>query len=85
MLSRLGFAIRETGQALDRLGCRLRGSEVYLEESASKLKRRIWFVRCRCRCRCRRFEQEMLPPSLLPCFLPTASIRSFRPAPLEAY
>ena len=34
MLSRLGFALRETGQALDRLGCRLRGSEVYLEESA---------------------------------------------------
>lgn len=33
MLSRLGFALRETGQALDRLGCRLRGSEVYLEES----------------------------------------------------
>ena len=38
MLSRLGFALRETGQALDRLGCRLRGSEVYLEESASELK-----------------------------------------------
>ena len=35
MLSRLGFALRETGQALDRLGLRLGNrSEIYLEESA---------------------------------------------------
>ena len=32
ILHRLGFMIRETGQALDRLGCRLQGSNVYLEE-----------------------------------------------------
>eukprot|EP00884_Botryococcus_braunii_P018750 jgi/Botrbrau1/5559/Bobra.0023s0042.1 len=30
-LYRLGFAIRETGQALDRLGCRLQGNDAFLE------------------------------------------------------
>ena len=32
LLRTLGFAIRETGQALDRLGCRLQGAEPFAEE-----------------------------------------------------
>ena len=32
LLHRLGFIIRETGQALDVLGCKLIGSNAYLEE-----------------------------------------------------
>jgi len=34
LVARLGFAIRETGQALDRLGCRLQGAQPYAEECA---------------------------------------------------
>jgi hypothetical protein len=30
--NRLGFALRETGQALERLGCRAQGIDSYLEE-----------------------------------------------------
>lgn len=30
----LGFVVRETGRALDRLGCQLQGSKAYLEECA---------------------------------------------------
>ena len=38
ILHRVGFMIRETGQALDRLGCRLQGSNVFLEDGrAAKL------------------------------------------------
>jgi hypothetical protein len=33
LLHRLGFIIRETGQALDVLGCKLAGSNTYLEDS----------------------------------------------------
>ena len=32
IMRRLGAMIRETGQALDRLGCRLQGSNAYLED-----------------------------------------------------
>ena len=32
LLYRLGFAIRESGQALDRLGCRLQGIAPFTEE-----------------------------------------------------
>ena len=32
ILHRVGFMIRETGQALDRLGCRLQGSSAFLED-----------------------------------------------------
>ncbi|KAK9908668.1 hypothetical protein WJX75_001214 [Coccomyxa subellipsoidea] len=32
VLQRLGFIARETGQALDRLGCRLQGNNAFLEE-----------------------------------------------------
>ncbi|CAL8460604.1 g133 [Coccomyxa elongata] len=32
LLHRLGFIIRETGQALDRLGCRLQGNNAFLED-----------------------------------------------------
>lgn len=31
-MQKLGFMIKETGQALDRLGCRLQGSNVHLED-----------------------------------------------------
>jgi hypothetical protein len=34
LFSRLGFAIRETGQALDRLGCRLQGKAPFEEVCA---------------------------------------------------
>ena len=32
IMRRLGSMIRETGQALDRLGCRLQGNNAYLED-----------------------------------------------------
>ena len=32
LLYRAGFWVRETGQALDRLGCRLQGSNAFTEE-----------------------------------------------------
>lgn len=32
LLYRAGFWVRETGQALDRLGCRLQGSNAFNEE-----------------------------------------------------
>ena len=34
LLNRLGFALRETGQALDRLGCRLAGKAPFEEVCA---------------------------------------------------
>lgn len=37
VFQRLGFIIRETGQALDRLGCRLQGNNAFLEEGAPPL------------------------------------------------
>jgi hypothetical protein len=35
MLYSIGFWVRETGQALDRLGCRLQGSHAFKEERKS--------------------------------------------------
>ena len=35
VLYHLGFLVRETGQALDRLGCNLQGSNAYKEQCAS--------------------------------------------------
>ena len=32
ILSKVGHILRETGQALDRLGCRLQGNNAFLEE-----------------------------------------------------
>ena len=34
---RLGFALRETGQALERVGCVFQGINSYEEESASRM------------------------------------------------
>ncbi len=39
ILHRVGFMIRETGQALDRLGCRLQGSNVFLEDGRACYQR----------------------------------------------
>ena len=92
MLSRLGFALRETGQALDRLGCRLRGSEVYLEESASHLvteERKGGLIPgARCR-RLARASERMLPlPSPSSLFFSPPVQLAFPlplPPPLEAH
>jgi gamma-carbonic anhydrase len=37
VLQKLGFALRETGQALDRLGCLLQGNYAFREQRESKL------------------------------------------------
>ena len=80
MLSRLGFSLRETGQALDRLGCRLRGSEVYLEESALEIEGGFgFFVLCPALP-----PSEMLSFSLVCLFLSSLTHRSpslSKPAP----
>lgn len=39
---RLGFALRETGQALDRVGSRMEGSWAFREERA------LWEMACLC-------------------------------------